>query len=103
MARPIAPKQRPTSGTTAGTTSDRGEVDSPSAHTTTRMATPERKLLLVAQASSASTTSSSSTGAFMMASQVRCTCMREKAEYMDSNVALFIVLEHTIPAARNAM
>ena len=29
--------------------------------------------------------------------------MREKLEYIDSNVALIIVLEHTVPAARNAM
>ncbi len=39
----------------------------------------------------------------MIASQVRCTCMREKAEYIASKVALFMVLEHTTPAARNAM
>ena len=43
------------------------------------------------------------TGAFMIASQVRCTCMREKLEYIASNDALIIVLEHTVPAARNAM
>jgi hypothetical protein len=29
--------------------------------------------------------------------------MREKAEYIASKVALFMVLEHTIPAARKAM
>ncbi len=91
------------SGRSAITQRDRTEPDRPSSHTTARIATPESTLLEAAQASSASTTSSRSTGAFMMASQVRCTCMREKAEYMDSNVALFIVLEHTTPAARNAM
>ena len=29
--------------------------------------------------------------------------MREKLEYIDSNDALIIVLEHTVPAARKAM
>src|SRR6266511_4090299 len=68
------------SGRSAITHRDRTEPDRPSSHTTARIATPESTLLEAAQASSASTTSSRSTGAFMMASQVRCTCMREKAE-----------------------
>ena len=56
------------------------------------MAAPERKLLLAAHAHSAMTTSSSVSGALSMASQLRCTCMRENAEYSDSKVALFMVL-----------
>ena len=103
MARPSAAKQSPMRGITASTHSDSGEVARPSAQTTARMARPERKLLLVVHASSASTTSSSCSGAFMMASQVRCTCMREKAEYSDSKVALLAVEKHTVPAARKAM
>ena len=39
----------------------------------------------------------------MIASQVFCTCMREKPEYMASNEALIMVLEQTVPAARKAM
>ncbi len=46
----------------------------------------------MAQVSSPSITSSSVIGAFMIASQVRCTCMREKPEYSTSNVAAFMVL-----------
>ena len=41
---------------------------------------PESVALAAAQSSSPAITSSSVTGAFMIASQVRCTCMREKAE-----------------------
>src|SRR6266702_173592 len=102
-ARASAPKLRPMSGTSASTHKDRAEFDRPRSHTTARIAAPESTLFDAAQASSASTTSSRSTGAFMIASQVRCTCMREKAEYIASKVALFMVLEHTTPAARNAM
>ena len=52
---------------------------------------------------SASTTSSRPTGAFMMPSQVFCTCMREKAEYSASNEAAFIALMQIEPLARNRM
>ena len=52
---------------------------------------------------SPSSTSSSVSGALRMASQVFCMCMRENAEYMDSNEALIIVLEQITPAARKAM
>ena len=53
---------------------------------------PDRKLLAAAHSASAKTMSSRLTGAFMIASQVRCTCMRENAEYSASKVALFMVL-----------
>ncbi|MNC84973.1 hypothetical protein D3C83_05430 [compost metagenome] len=59
--------------------------------------------MLAAHNASPSTTSSSVTGAFMIASQVFCTCMREKPEYMASKDALIMVLEHTMPVARKAM
>ena len=75
----------------------------PSAVATTSTAIPDNRLLLAAHTASPMSTSSSVTGAFMIASHVRCTCMRENPEYIASNEALIIVLEHTIPAARNAM
>ena len=78
------------------------EPERPSAQITTRIASPESTLLEAAQTSSASTTSSSSIGALVIASQVLCTCMRENAEYIASKVALFMVLDQTMPAARKA-
>ena len=60
-------------------------------------------IMNAAHSISANTTSSSRTGAFMMPSQVRCTCMREKAEYSASNDAAFIALEQIEPLARNRM
>ena len=57
-----------------------------------RIASTDITLFDAAQIHSANTTSSSETGALMMASQVRCTCMRENAEYIaskdDVNIAL---------------
>src|SRR3990172_7463639 len=99
ITRASAPKHRPISGITASAHNDSQDVDSPSPHTTSRMARPERKLLLAAQTSSAVTMSSSVIGAAMIASQVFCTCMREKPEYSASNVALFAVEKHSVPAA----
>ena len=58
-------------------------------------------VLATAQASTVDP-SSSVTGALSMASHVFCTCMREKPEYIASKDAVFIVLEHTVPAARKA-
>ena len=52
---------------------------------------------------SASTTSSSESGALMMPSQVRCTCMRENAEYIASKLAVNIALWQTMPVPMNAM
>src|SRR6185369_1758870 len=102
MTSPRLEKHSPTSTTTASAHSDSGDCDRPMAHTTTRRASPERNSLAVTHSNSASTTSSRATGAFMMASQVRCTCMREKPEYRVSNVALLVVEKHTVPAARKA-
>ncbi len=70
---------------------------------TIRIAVPDSVALAAAHSSSPAITSSSVTGAFMIASQVRCTCMREKAEYSASNEAAFMVEAHTVPAARKAM
>src|SRR5258705_3142041 len=75
----------------------------PSAVATSSTALPAMKLLLAAHTSSATSTSSSVTGALMIASHVFCTCMRENPEYIASNDAAIIVLEHTVPAARHAM
>ena len=52
----------------------------PSPSITNRIAVVVKIALKPAHSISASTTSSSPTGAFMMPSQVFCTCMREKAE-----------------------
>ena len=52
---------------------------------------------------SASTTSSRLMGAFMMPSQVFCTCMRENAEYSASKLAAFMALMQIEPLARNRM
>ena len=59
--------------------------------------------LVAAHTHSAMTTSSSETGALMIASHVRCTCMRENAEYMPSKLAVNIALWHTMPVPMNAM
>ncbi len=60
-------------------------------------------LLVAAQIHSASTTSSSESGALMIASQVRCTCMRENAEYIASNDEVNIALWQTMPVPMKAM
>ena len=39
----------------------------------------------------------------MMPSQVRCTCMRENAEYIPSKLAVNIALWQTMPVPMNAM
>ena len=75
----------------------------PSASITSKMTLTVNSDLKAAQSISASTTSSSCTGAFMMPSQVRCTCMREKAEYSASKDAAFIALMQMEPLARNKM
>jgi hypothetical protein len=50
----------------------------------------------------ANITSSSAIGALMIASQVRCTCIRENAEYMPSKLDVNIALWHTMPVPMNA-
>ena len=75
----------------------------PRASMTSKITTLVNSDLKAAHSISASTTSSSRTGAFMMPSQVRCTCMRENAEYSASNDAAFMALVHMEPLAKNKM
>ena len=70
---------------------------------TIRIASTEITLLVAAQTHSANTTSSSDIGALMIASQVRCTCMRENAEYIASKEEVNMALWHTMPVPMNAM
>src|ERR1700687_5225820 len=70
---------------------------------TTRIAITDMTLLLAAHIHSAKRTSSSDSGALMIASHVRCMCMRENAEYIASNDAVNIALWQTIPVPMNAM
>src|SRR5271170_1935726 len=70
---------------------------------TASMANTDITLFDAAQIHSANTTSSSEIGAFMIASQVRWTCMRENAEYIASNDEVNIALWNTIPVPINAM
>ena len=74
-----------------------------SASITPMMAVTVNSDLNAAHSISASSTSRRSTGAFMMLSQVFCTCMRENAEYSASKVAAFIALMQIEPLARNRM
>src|SRR6266566_4162583 len=70
---------------------------------TPRIANTEMTLLVPAHIHSANSTSSSDSGALMIASHVRCMCMRENAEYIASNDAVNIALWHTMPVPINAM
>src|SRR5262249_60029475 len=79
------------------------EWPNPSSRITTRIAATDITLLVAAQIHSARTTSSSEIGALMIASQVRCTCMRENAEYIASNDEVNIALWHTMPVPMKAM
>jgi hypothetical protein len=67
---------------------------------TAMIAATENRLFSAAHSISANTMSSSAMGAFMMLSQVFCTCMREKAEYSDSKVAASAQLTAMLPEAR---
>ena len=75
----------------------------PGWYITPKIAVTVNKDLMAAHSISASTMSSRPTGAFMMPSQVFCTCMREKAEYSASKVAAFMALMQMLPLARNRM
>jgi len=79
------------------------ECPNPSSITTASIAITEITLLVAAQIHSASMTSSSDSGALMIASHVRCTCMREKAEYIASNDEVNIALWQTMPVPMKAM
>ncbi len=70
---------------------------------TRRIAVVDITDFVAAHSHSAMTTSSSEMGALMMPSHVRCTCMREKAEYMPSKLAVNIALWHTMPVPMNSM
>src|SRR3977135_1760084 len=104
MISPSPANASPVMKTTGSTQSASADATRPSAVATISTAVPDKKALLAAHtASPTPTTSSSITGALSIASQVCCTCIREKLEYIDSNEALIIVLEQTVPAARKAM
>ena len=79
------------------------EWPKPSAMITARMATVDITAFDAAQIHSANITSSSEIGALMIASHVRCTCIRENAEYIASKLDVNIALWHTIPVPMNAM
>ena len=70
-------KVMPTKPSTGSASSIVGARLMPSAKTTAMMAAAEINALNAAHSISAKTMSSSAIGAFMMLSQVRCTCMRE--------------------------
>src|ERR1041384_4576308 len=103
MINPSDANASPVRNMTGSVQSASQEPVKPSAVATISTATPDNMLLLAAHTASPMTTSSSITGAFMIASQVFCTCMRENPEYIASNDALIMVLEHTVPAAMKAM
>ncbi|OIQ64726.1 hypothetical protein GALL_537210 [mine drainage metagenome] len=75
----------------------------PSASMTAKMAVTVNRDLKAAHNISASTILPRLTGAFMMPSQVFCTCIREKAEYSASKLAAFMALMQIEPLARNRM
>ena len=103
MISPRLPNASPIRNITGTTHNASGDWTRPSAVATTSTALPAITLFVAAQIVSAMTMSSSVTGAFRIASHVFCTCMRENPEYIASNDALIIVLEQTVPAARNAI
>ena len=88
---------------TGSTSTSVASRETPSTHTTAMIAMPDITLLLAAHSHSAITMSSSSSGALSSDSQVRCTCMRENAEYSDSKLATIALFAHTEPAARKTM
>ena len=93
----------PTKSSTGHATSNLGLWLMPRASITPKMAVTVNSALKAAHSISASTTSSRLMGAFMMPSQVFCTCMRENAEYSASKLAAFIALMQIEPLARNRM
>ncbi len=79
------------------------EWPKPSATITARIAAVDTTAFDAVQIHSASITSSSDSGALMIASHVRCTCIRENAEYIASKLDVNIALWHTMPVPMNAM
>src|SRR4051812_28214606 len=97
MMRPIAPNARPTRKPSGTIHSAYHEWPYPNPMITARIADVEMAAFHAAQIHSATITSSSEIGALMIASQVRCTCIRENAEYMASKLDVNIALWQTIP------
>ncbi len=102
MTSPNAPNTRPTRKPSGRIQSASHVWPNPSATITRRIAVVDISALVAHQAHSASTTSSSAIGALMMPSHVRCTCMRENAEYIASKLAVNIALWQTMPVPMNA-
>src|SRR3954462_5829020 len=103
MMRPTAAKASPTRNATGSAMTTIGDAARPKAAATARLVAPESQALLAAQTISPATTSSMVTGAERMASQVFWPCMREKPENIDSNEAVNMVAEHSVPAAKKAI
>ena len=70
---------------------------------TSRIAVVDITAFDAAHIHSANTTSSSESGALMIASQVRCMCIRENAEYIASKLDVNIALWQTMPVPMKAM
>ncbi len=79
------------------------EWPKPSSMITARIAAVEITAFDAAQTHSANTTSSSDSGALMIASHVRCMCIRENAEYIASKLDVNIALWQTMPVPMNTM
>src|SRR3954463_2353317 len=103
MISPTEAKARPTRKANGSARMTRGEAASPKTATTARMVAPESQALLAAHTTSPATMSSMTSGAYRIASQVFCPCMREKPENIDSNEAVIIVAVHSCPAAKKEM
>src|SRR5512132_4144409 len=103
MTRPNAPNVSPTTKPSGSTQMASQEWPKPSTMTTARIASTDITLFDAAHIHSANTTSSSEMGALMIASHVRCTCMRENAEYIASKDDVNIALWQTMPVQINAM
>ena len=85
-------KVMPTIKRIGNATSKSGLCEMPRPSITSKIATEVVSDLNAAHNISASKMLSKFTGAFMMPSQVFCTCMREKAEYSASKEAAFMAL-----------
>ena len=92
MTSPKAAKVSPVTKPSGSTQIACQEWPNPSSMMTIRIASTDMTDFDAAHIHSANTTSSSESGALMIASQVRWTCIREKAEYIASNDAVNIAL-----------
>ena len=96
-------KVMPTPSKIGQATSSLGLWLMPKTSMTPKIAVTVKSDLNAAHSISAMTTLSRLTGAFMMPSQVFCTCMREKAEYSASKDAACMALMQMLPLAKNKM